>query len=892
MNIMSRIYYTEEEIKGIYIAHIDWIDEADHRKGYTIQTVKDHIYGVANMCRKSGRKIKLENMAYIIGLLHDMGKYAPEFQTHIRNSFFRNNQSDKVDHSTAGAKWLYENYGTNYNELSANTVNAELLVEIASNVILSHHSGLHNMIDPADSTNTFMNRIMKDKTDTNYTYYPVSVKNYFLEIDKAKLEQYIISASKEINNILIPYKAKEEKIVFFHIQSIERMLYSIMIDSDWLDTANWNEYSHNKQKENTFNDFNSLYNKLMSHYAKFPEAKDNINICRGKIAENCDNAGALMPGIYTLSVPTGAGKTLASMRFALAHAIKYNKNKIIGIVPYMSIIDQTVEEIKSILEDNDDEREIVYAHHSNVDYDYTSFIQKNSNSIRIYNDDDVRERSYVTQRWDAPIIFSTMVQFLDILFSYRKQAARRMQGLCNSIIIFDEIQSLPVDYTYMFNQAINFLAADCGCTIVLCTATQPCLNAPEMQEYAANIKGELEKNINSMFSAFNRVSVKADKTVRTIPEVAASIYKDSLNLDSILVIMNTTNSAKDMYNSLSNMIKPNTKLIYLSTKLCLTDRLIILKNIRKILDDNMHGKHHKIICVTTQLIEAGIDVSFNCVYRSLAGLASVAQAAGRCNRNGEMITKGLVNIFILNDEEEVVNRMPFVKRQQHVLLDMLYNMSDAEINNILIDKKYIDMYFKLFYNQTNSIQNAQISEHNLKYYIPRIGGYNTLYDLLSISSREKISINQKQRLLINIAFESAYSLSAVIKTEQMPVFVKLWETNTHNMVEYKKKSKDTGLSIIDECKLVYDIISNYAKDDTWKHKKWFKYFGKGGRKKFTKVLNKYVVNAYKYNINVLDENGLLDDTIYDIKVLNDSANYIDTGLIVKQEEIVNTFIAI
>lgn len=333
----------------------------------------------------------------------------------------------------------------------------------------------------------------------------------------------------------------------------------------------------------------------------------------------CRDFPAREQGIYRLYIPTGGGKTLSSLRFALNHARRWKKRRIFYFLPYIAVTEQNAQEIRRALADEYGQVEegLALEHHSNL------------------LPDDEKQYAQLTERWDAPLILTTTVQFFNTLFLGKPQSARRMHSLAGAVLIFDEAQSLPVECLHLFNMACNFLAGFCGVTIVLCTATQPRL-------------GGLNRPLlfNNPVDLIPDCHEKFERLERTI----------------ILVILNTKEAVYRLYRLLretGNSLPPGERpsLFYLSTRLCPAHRLDRLDRLRRELERlPAAGRRNRppVICFTTPLIEAGVDISFDCVIRSVMGLDSIAQAAGRCNRHGR---DGPREVSVVNSAEERLNRL-------------------------------------------------------------------------------------------------------------------------------------------------------------------------------------------------------------------------------------------
>ena len=377
-----------------------------------------------------------------------------------------------------------------------------------------------------------------------------------------------------------------------------------------------------------------------------------INQVRSDISLQCLQASGRPPGIYRLNVPTGGGKTLGALRYALAHAEKYHKRRIIFIIPLLSILDQNAKVIKEYVPIEEE----VLEHHSNV--------------IR-HKDGDTEgldQFEYLAESWNYPIVVSTLVQLLEILFSHKTSAIGRMQALCDSVIVIDEVQTLPKKVTVMFNRAMDFLRQYCNATIVLSSATQPCFEELKWPLRLANAPDLVKLNEKQLM-----VLKRADVINMTNPggmdwEECVCFCNDAIReRDSLLVICNTKAEAKTLFEKLRNQAEDMDWDIYhLSTAMCQEHRQRTLEDLGKSLERVRHiplEEKRKVICISTQLIEAGVDLSFECVIRVLAGIDSLAQAAGRCNRSHEYGREG--KVYMINLKNENLSMLQEIRNAQN-----------------------------------------------------------------------------------------------------------------------------------------------------------------------------------------------------------------------------------
>jgi CRISPR-associated endonuclease/helicase Cas3 len=412
-------------MSNIFCAHIN-------QSSLKEQSVKEHLYNVSEMSKNYGSKISLAATGKLIGILHDMGKETKKFDSYIRYS--SRNPNDKslkgsIDHSTAGAKFVYDNFYNN----SADAYQ-KFTAQLISLAICSHHGGLIDCLD-LKGADKFTDRVTKEKDicfDEALTVFKTEC------LDMRKINEIFNKAKEEIKSILVKINKIDSSAKFGRFASgmLARYLFSTVIDADRYDTYAFMEDKNQKENIGNLALWNELSDLLESELKRYPKVT-KIDLLREEISVSCKNFGRNNSGIYQLSVPTGGGKTLSSLRYALEHAKAFNKDRIFYIIPFTTIIDQNAKEIKDILGHED----MILEHHSNL-----------------IVDNEQEDYKLLTERWDSTIIFTTMVQFLDTLFSGGTQGVRRMHNLANSIIIFDEIQVIPIKCINMFNSAMNFLS--------------------------------------------------------------------------------------------------------------------------------------------------------------------------------------------------------------------------------------------------------------------------------------------------------------------------------------------------------------------------------------------------------------------------------------------------
>jgi len=671
------------------IAHIR---ESDKK----IQTVEQHLLETKKLAESYGEKIGIKHITGLAGLLHDMGKYTEEFKDYILKAV-NNPQSPpkrgSVDHSTAGGRLLYERFHDQVKPFES------ILAEVVGNAIISHHSYLQDYLSPMLESN-FIKRV-EEKELKNYE---IAKHNFFHKvISEMDFDEYVHQASFELQDFLkkFPSEGIENNIMF-----LTKYVFSALIDADRTNTRMFEENQSPEQEIDYVELFEQYYKKLMDKIKAFKTDRNianPINRLRREMSDQCEAFAFQPSGIYTLSIPTGGGKTLASLRYALKHAIKYKKERIIYVVPYTTIIEQNAEEVRKILQDDAN----ILEHHSNVieddeDDEYQEGIITIQQKLKLAKDN-----------WDSPIIFTTMVQFLNTFYAYGSRNIRRLHNLSKSIIIFDEVQKLPVSCISLFNKAVNFLKNFCQSSVILCTATQPALDFVE-NKLAINKNAEIIRNLDQVIDAFKRVEIidRATGEKFDTKKLCEFVRTKMENIQNIMIVLNTKSVVKKLYEQLKE--ETSIPVYHLSTSMCAAHRKEILDEIRRKLD-----KGEKLICVSTQLIEAGVDISFDCVIRSLAGLDSIAQAAGRCNRHGE---KDIGYVYIIDHIEENLDKLKELKKGKEAAarilkdLKMNPNLHDGNILSTSAMKKYFhDFYYEL--------------ESNLDYRIPKLG--KTMINLLT-----------------------------------------------------------------------------------------------------------------------------------------------------------------
>ncbi|MBQ9501037.1 MAG: CRISPR-associated helicase Cas3' [Lentisphaeria bacterium] len=558
---------------SIPLAHVS----EDHLRA---QPLKDHAAGTAGFALAFAKPIGAEIAAQAVGMLHDIGKASDAFQKRLKGAIIR------VDHSTAGAIEAIRLYHD----------------PLLAACIAGHHAGLPDF-------GTRQTALYGDGTLYGRLKAEIGAEGDIERYDGYRdvITPIPPTAVRHPNWVRDPYS------VFSYIH----FLYSCLVDADFLDTEAFMKSSPADRGQ--YEDLKTLERKLDPFLENKQNPTSELNRKRTEILNSLIAASAYAPGLYTLTVPTGGGKTLSSMAFALKHALRHGMERIIYVIPYQSIIEQTAKVFSDIFGE-----ENVLAHYSNADF---------------YSDDsEISNRKKLSaENWDAPIIVTTSVQFFESFFSHKSSKCRKLHNVAQSVLIFDEAQALPTDVLRPCLLTISELVKHYGCTAVLCTATQPALNRifndpPFLPGVPVE---ELCPDTEALYEFFRRVRYRQEGNLS-----ADALAERLLREEQVLCILNTKKSAAELFDILTG-----------EGTYCLTTGLTP-RGRRRQLDEIRARLAEELPCrvISTSLIEAGVDVDFPSVWREMAGLDSVIQAGGRCNReNRRAAEDSVVHIFSRED---------------------------------------------------------------------------------------------------------------------------------------------------------------------------------------------------------------------------------------------------
>lgn len=561
---------------------------------WTVQTNENHQNGVAQMSSCFAGEFGFPSWGRTLGLLHDKGKEREAFQQYIRRAnglpVEESGHFDNHHHAYVG--------GVLTNKLLGKDV-----LNLLSNQIISHHTGLKDYPDA--------------EAVIDGAKLPAEISTDGVDLDLPGLKKDLIESPFARNGV-----------AWKHFHHLSRMLFSCLVDADRLDTERFMD-KVSWEKRGCSSTVSSLLPQLVSYLGELEHNAPHteLNLLRKQIQQLCGDAASGEKGFYSLTVPTGGGKTLSSLLWAMRHAVNHGMRRIIIAIPYTSIIVQTAGLLKTIFGE-----ENVLEHHSNFNPDEIA-------------DEEAREKAKLaTENWDYPIVVTTNVQLFESMFSNRPSACRKLHNIVNSVLILDEVQTLPAEFLQPIVDALEAYRAMFGVSVLFTTASQPVLSgrikgsSPLADFDGISHVSEIIPKELDLHDKFRRVKLVIDKVGKTYDEVAAELAR----YDKVLCIVNTRKDAKELYDRLPD---EGVKL-HLSRMMCPAHVGETINRIKTLLKD---GSQPVVRVIATQLVEAGVDIDFPTVFRQESGLDSVLQAAGRCNREGRN-AQGTTVVFSLAAE--------------------------------------------------------------------------------------------------------------------------------------------------------------------------------------------------------------------------------------------------
>ena len=618
-----------------YISHVRKDVTGDK---FVFQSNEDHLNGVAKLAESFANEFGMGSWGRVLGLLHDKGKEQKTFQEYIiKNSGFRPELrvSGEHYHAFVGGLLAKSIYGKGYESLLCNQ-------------ILSHHSGLHDYCDIED---TLKKNIPSDVNRC---------------VEKIPLNRLPFTFST----------IKGCKGMMPDVNHLSRMLFSCLVDADYLDTELFMDEESARKRMNDIK-LEALLPLLEAYIDSLQKgsAMSEVNTIRRQVKERCISMSDMAKGFYSLTVPTGGGKTLSSLVWALRHAVHNGMKRIIIAIPYTSIIVQTASILKQIFGE-----EAVLEHHSNFD------------PQNLKSKDMQHKAKLAAENWDYPIVVTTNVQLFESMFSHKPSDCRKLHNIVNSVIILDEVQTLPTEFLQPIVDALKSYQRMFGISVLFTTASQPVLSGliegcnPKAAFQGIDHITEIIPKEYVLHDKLRRVCLEIDDTGSTYDEIAERLSRH----DRVLCIVNTRNDAREIYERL-----PKEGLtIHLSRMMCPRHVAKAIRQIKQALSDNSETV---IRVVATQLIEAGVDIDFPVVYRQEAGLDSILQAAGRCNREGKL---------------DMATTYVFSIAKEHILHGSIKDANNARLNMTNVDDWFapetMTEYFRQLYCRKETFDQKDI----------------------------------------------------------------------------------------------------------------------------------------------------------------------------------------
>lgn len=698
------------------------------------QPLQTHLINVSKYAEQYSSSFGAAEVGALLGMIHDIGKYQADFQDRVRGKKIR------VDHATQGAKTLIEKFGD--------------IGRLYGMVVAAHHTGLKDSGTKSDfGNNTYSSRL------NNYKGRSIDIENEIPISDQIKHK--ILNCDNQTQS--------------FAIATYLKMLFSALVDADWTDTE---EYINDVSRSSISYSVNELNKTLQKNIPK--NNGSNLNNIREQILIMCKKAAQNKQGLFTLTVPTGGGKTLSSLSFALEHALEYNLKRVIYVIPYTSIIEQNADIISKCLG-----KKYVLEHHSNVDVkpknEENDQLKEHTIEDTLEEENEQQRIRWATENWDIPIILTTNVQFFESFFSNKPSQTRKLHNIAESVVIFDEAQMLPRELLSPSMYAISELVKNYRVTAVLCSATQPAIGKYKYKEIEIN---EIIDKPAELFEKLKRVDYEfiGKKDDQEILDLLKKNKK-------VLCIVNSRKHAHALYCSALENCEGN--IFHLSTLMTAIHRRQELKTIREKLQTG-----EDVIVISTSLIEAGVDIDFPVVIRSIAGIDSIIQAAGRANREGELEI-GKVLIFEPSSENGKIPKA--IQDLASITKEVI-----AVLKNKAFELEGIKMYFNILYNSSSSSDKLD-TENILNEF--EVSSSVQKLNFETVAKKYKIMKENTKSIVINNTDESkqlvkeirggVFKKESVRKLQQYSVSV--YEN------EYRKLLNDNALEVL---RSGYSILNN------------------------------------------------------------------------------------
>ena len=629
-------------------------DALAHSGGHLLAA---HLQSVAKMAADFSAAFEpasaTQRWAYLAGQWHDLGKYRSGFQRYLMQS---NNPDAHIEgkvggrektHSAAGALWAIQQLGQSHGPKGA------LAARVLAYLIAGHHAGLHDWNSGLNErlTEPDCQTELREALDTHPPENILSQGDFVPDLS------HIPGCSAGFALWV-------------------RLLFSCLVDADFLDTEAHFDAGKPARRDGfpTLDQMHIAFdNYMVVKAAAAAGTPSTVNTLRAAILRQCRDKAALPAGFFSLTVPTGGGKTLSSLAFALKHAKAHGQRRVIYAIPYTSIIEQTADVFREVFKTLGNE--VLIEHHSQAD---------------AADKDETARSRLACENWDAPLVVTTNVQLFESLFAAKTSRCRKLHNLVNSVIVLDEAQQLPPEFLQPILDALNLLVKHYGVTVVLCTATQPALNSTTYFDPDKGLRGlekvrEIIDEPDALFCALKRVDVQMPEDLKTPTpwvEIAAQLSAE----DCVLAIVGTRKAACELQRLLP------VGALHLSALMCGAHRKDVIDQIKVRLKAKREGRDLAPLRVaSTNLVEAGVDIDFPVVYRALAGLDSIAQAAGRCNREGQLAGKGRVVVFVPPGRPPIGH----LRKAVEACISTLHDKSADPLERSLFAAYFRDFYSKV-----------------------------------------------------------------------------------------------------------------------------------------------------------------------------------------------------
>lgn len=818
------------------------------------QSLYSHLINTGLEAKSFGEKVDIGNISFLTGLLHDIGKASLDFQEKIIES-----SNKMVDHSSLGGLFVLKIYDRVFEEIDTTTnkyilelrdileKDKKLFLELSDYIniliytIMSHHSQYDMVRKNEDMAYvlTSLDRIKKIEKES-YRFGDIKGENFSFDEFYELVEKFYESKGiylvdlfcqgfleyveilKKLEKTSDEYsKDKKFEALCFYKSMLIRLLISILKSSDILDTINAYDKVIPDEDKDKLRQVEKIFEEnINKKYQSFGEPEGKLNILRKQISDDIlTRSKKDEVGIYKLDLPTGAGKTLLSLRYGINQINYKDKDRFFYVTSFLSVLEQNASEMREILADDD----FVIEHHSNV-------VDDKSEAINDDMDDSLYEvrKKYLLDDWNSPVVLTTMVQFYNSIFKGKSSNLRRFKSFINSVIILDEWQSIPTEFLYITNLSLNFMKIVMKATIVLSTATQP-TNASVSLLHKLSYGDLAGENVdiidhkNYDFSAFERTKLKIYGDINKMyssQDIRDLVLENSDK--AILVILNTKKVVKKLYDLLEDNYYEE-DLYYLTTNLTASDRLKKIGEIKSRLKDG-----DKICVISTQLIEAGVDVDFDLVIRSLSGMDSIIQAMGRCNREAKR-KNAFTYLINLDKNEEKTSMLKGVDERKVACKSALNEgIKDLDI------KKLTENYFEKLYANLKLDQYSDILEllsENKKV----CGDFKKLNKVRELREIAGYLFDEERQIYFDLfqSFKKAYREFELIENSQNTAIVNYKESE-----EDLKRLRDLSLELYGE-----DYIKNLKE-----------------LKSIVKRLSRHTVSVAKKDLTSCE--NILDGNIY------------------------------